>query len=135
MNYDFDQFIPIGTSYETDSRDQHPGYVSPMPMVPYRTYPLGQLPPAAPLPGPFSLANVNVRQVLLVIAVVAVVAVLLWQLMKLTRDKGGAAKVERNAVVSRLSTKELAQRLYDRLESKGSRTNTATMRSLERLSR
>jgi hypothetical protein len=70
--------------------------------------------------------------VLLVIVVVIVVALILHQLMKLAK---GATKVERNAVVARLSTKELAQRLYDRLDSKGSRTNTATMRSLERLGR
>lgn len=115
----------VGDNYESD-----PSTALAAPV--YQSYPLGQLPPPAPLPSTgFSLANVNMRQVLMVIAVIVVVAIVLHQLMKLA-DK--TKKVERNTVVQRLSTKELAQRLYDRLEAKGSRTNTATMRSLARLS-
>ena len=125
------RYTYVGENYEEDLGD-YPGYAPASPMVPYQTYPLGQLPPPAPLPGGFSLANISIRQVLLVLAVVIVVALILHQLMKLSK---GSAKVERNTVVSRLSTKELAQRLYDRLDAKGSRTNTATMRSLERLGR
>lgn len=102
----------------------------------HTSYPLGQLPPPAPLSTGFNLANINLRQVLMVVVVVVVAILIGWLMLRMTR---GAAKseqkVERNKVVSRLSTKELAQRLYDRLESKGSRTNAATMRSLERLSR
>lgn len=129
MSYDrfnLQGLAPIGNNYESD--------VGFLPQPTYQTYPLGlgQLAPPAPLPGNFSLANINVRQVLLVIVVVIVVALLLYQLMKLTKKP---TKVERNAVVSRLSTKELASRLYERLESKGSRTNATTMRSLERLAR
>lgn len=134
MTYATDRLIPLGNNYDTDPY-VHPGYApQASQMVPYQTYPLGQLPPASPLPGPFNLANVNLRQVLTVVVVVAIAAVILWQIRRMM-TKGSTSKVERNAVVSRLSTKELAQRLYDRLESKGSRTNTATMRSLERLSR
>lgn len=123
------RLLPVGENYES-ARESHPGYAMPVPS--YQTYPLGQLAPAPPLPERFSLANVNVRQVMLVVAVVIVVAIVLYQMMKLAKN---TKKVERNAVVSRLSTKELAQRLYDRLEAKGSRTSTTTMRSLERLSR
>lgn len=118
----------IGPNYEADE------YMAP---APYATYPLsmglGQLTTPAPLPsGGFSLANINIRQVLIGIAVVVIAAILLRQAMKLAKN---ASKVERNAVVSRLSTKELASRLYDRLEAKGSKTNATTMRSLERLGR
>lgn len=119
--------LHVGDNYETE-----PGYTTPAPLAAYPTYPLGQLAPPAPLPGRFSLANINVRQVLLILVVVVVVALLLRQMMKLAKN---TTKVERNAVVSRLSTKELATRLYDRLEAKGSKTNAATMRSLERLGR
>jgi hypothetical protein len=119
----------VGDNYESD----HP-YA---PAAPYATYPLsmglGQLPPPAPLaPTGFSLANINIRQVLTALAVVVVVALIMRQMLKLAKN---TTKVERNAVVSRLSTKELATRLYDRLEAKGSKTNAATMRSLERLGR
>jgi hypothetical protein len=116
----------VGDNYETESNS-----------APYQTYPmsmaLGQLAPPQPLPsGGFSLARINMRQVMIGVVVVVIVALLLRQMMKLAKN---TSKVERNAVVSRLSTKELAQRLYERLEAKGSKTNAATMRSLERLGR
>ena len=123
----------IGENYEVDHAP-NPGYaLAPLPPS-YQTYPvsLGQLPDAAPLPGRFSLANVTTKQVLLIIAVLVVVLVVMHFLNKATK---ATAKVERNAVVSRMSSKELAKRLYDRLEAKGSRTNATTMRSLERLAR
>jgi hypothetical protein len=120
----------IGDNYETE-RAPHPGYAL-TPLHAAQPVSMGQLPDAAPLPGRFSLANVTSRQVLLVLAVLVVVVLVMYYLNKSMKK---TTKVERNAVVSRLSTKELAQRLYDRLESKGSRTNTTTMRSLERLSR
>lgn len=97
----------------------------------YETYPLGQLAPAAPMTTGFSLANINLRQVIMAIVVVIVVALVMRELMKRMK---GSPRLERNAVVSRLSTKELATRLYDRLDKKG-RANPATMRSLERLGR
>jgi hypothetical protein len=119
------KLLHVGDNYETDAP------------APFQMYPLslgqfGQLAPPAPLPGRFSLANINIRQVLLVLVVIVVVALLMRQMMKLAKN---TTKVERNAVVSRLSTKELVRRLYDRLESKGSKTNPAVMRSLERLGR
>lgn len=121
----------VGDGYESDPV-QHAGYAPPYAMYPLSSA-LGQLSPPAPLPSTgFSLANINIRQVLLALAVVIVVALILRQMMKLAKN---TTKVERNAVVSRLSTKELATRLYDRLDAKGSKTNAATMRSLERLGR
>ena len=119
----------VGDNYENDQ-----AYAPP---APYATYPLsmglGQLAPPAPLPsGGFSLARINLRQVMLGVVIVVIVALIMRQMMKLAKN---TSKVERNAVVSRLSTKELATRLYDRLDAKGSKTNAGTMRSLERLAR
>jgi len=116
----------VGGNYAAD----RPAFIP----APYKTYPLGlgQLAPPAPLPsGGFNLANIPVRQILIGIAILVIVALIMRQMMKLTQK---TMKVERNAVVSRLSTKELAQRLYTRLDAKG-RANPATMRSLERLGR
>ncbi len=109
------------------------GY-EPTAMAPYQTYPiqLGQLAPVAPLPTTgFGLSRITIRQVLTAIVVVIIAALIMRQVMKLLK---GSQKIERNAVVSRLSTKELATRLYERLDAKG-RANPATLRSLERLGR
>lgn len=129
MNYREPRLGYVGGSYETV---EHPSVYRYAP----QTYPLslGQLPPPAPLPGRFSLANLAtlpIKQILAVVLVIIIAALVMRQLLKMTR---APAKVERNAVVSRVSTKELAQRLYDRLENKG-RANPATMRSLERIAR
>lgn len=114
----------MGDSYETVNEAAY---------APMQTYPisLGQLAPAAPLPDRFSLASVTIKQIVAVAIAIVIAGLIIRQILKMTR---GSAKVERNAVVSRISTKELAQRLHDRLENKG-RANPATMRSLERLAR
>lgn len=120
----------IGEGYE--AVDQPPTYrYAPQHVYPMSLGEFGQLAPAPALPGRFSLANINMRQVIAAILVVIVAALIMRQLLKMTR---GPAKMERNAIVSRVSTKELAQRLYERLENKG-RANPATMRSLERIAR
>lgn len=130
--YKLNQLRFVGDNYESDAfiPASHQTYPIAAPSRPSMA--LGQLAPPPALPSlNYSFANVNLRQILLGIAVIVVVALVLRQLMKLA-DK--TKKVERNTVVQRMSTKELAQRLYDRLETKGSRTNTSTMRSLARLS-
>lgn len=102
------------------------------PLATYGSYSgLGQLAPAPPVATGFSLANLDVRRIVMGVVIVIVVALVLRELMKLTKQ---TKKLERNEVVARLSTKELAQRLYERLEKKG-RANPQVMRSLERYAR
>jgi len=112
--------IPMGPGYEIDSHQNYP-----------LSYGMGQMPPAPPVATGFGGAGITLRQVLMGIVCVVVAVLVVRYLMKLAEK---SQKVERNSVVQRISTKELAQRLYERLEKRG-RANPATMRSLERLSR
>jgi len=122
-------------SYQIQSRTYPigPGY--------YRepqTYPLsygmrgmGQLAPAPPVATGIGGAGITVQQIVIGVVVVIIAIVALWYMTKAAK---AGRKVERNAVVQRISTKELAQRLFERLEKRGY-TNKDTLRSLDRLAR
>jgi hypothetical protein len=66
---------------------------------------------------------------LLIIAVVVLTIAIIWYYS--TRGSKEVKRMERNRTVQRLTTKELAGRLYERLEKRKG-TNAATLRSLER---
>lgn len=91
---------------------------------------LAQVPLPTSLPSP-TAGMPNWKKVLIGLAILAaLVALLVW----LDKQRRSGQRIQRNQAVKRLSTPELAKRLYSRLEKRG-KANKTTLRSLSYLAK
>jgi hypothetical protein len=119
----------------------HQGHLYPLPpgpapapaprQAPYPMYPLAAPPPPLlqPLPPP---QTKTLDPMVKALVVVVVIAVLLYVADRMTEGKPEPVKPNPG---KKMSTRDMAKKLFDRLERNGTKVNDTTMRSLAQLGR